>query len=163
MIDAYVENEQDEIEISNEIAECIKRAVKTVMEYENRRFDAEAYITITDNERIRAINKEYRDKDAPTDVLSFPMLEFGENTDISELDKNPQTGMVILGDIVISAEKAAAQAEEYGHSFLREIAFLTIHSMLHLLGYDHEKGAEDERIMRDKEKDILKLMGISRN
>ena len=114
-------------------------------------------VTFTDNDGIREINKEYRDIDKETDVLSFPMTDEGE-----EFTVNPETGCKMLGDIVISVEKALAQAEEYGHGFKREIAFLTVHSMLHLLGYDHEKSEEEEKEMFGKQEIVLEALGLGR-
>ena len=115
-----------------------------------------------DNEEIRRLNKEFRQKDAATDVLSFPMLEFDKNGDIIDADYDVDDGEIVLGDIVISAERALSQAEEYGHSFLREVTFLVVHSMLHLLGYDHVASEEEETRMRQKQTDILNQMGITR-
>ena len=165
MTDVYIENKQDKFEITEEITECIKKVISAAADYEKCGFDAEVDVTITDNENIRALNRTYRDKDAPTDVLSFPMLEFDEDMNIidSEFDMDMENESIILGDIVISAERAAEQAEEYGHSLIREIGFLTAHSMLHLLGYDHELSEEQDKIMRKKEQDILNSLGITRD
>ncbi len=165
MTDVYIENKQEKFEITEEITECIKKVAAAVMDYEKCAFDAEVDVTITDNENIRSLNKTYRDKDAPTDVLSFPILEFDEEGNIieSEFDVDFENENIILGDIVISAERAAQQAEEYGHSLIREIGFLTAHSMLHLLGYDHELSEEQDKIMRQKERDILTSLGITRD
>lgn len=103
-----------------------------------------------------------RNIDRVTDVLSFPMLYFDENGDIIDSDFDMDGENIMLGDIVISAERAKSQSEEYGHSFRREMAFLTVHSMLHLLGYDHVDNPEGERIMFAKQEDILNLLGITR-
>lgn len=157
-----IENEQDEIEISEEILGTIKTVVEASLEYENCDFDAEVSVTIVDNGQIRDINRENRDIDAPTDVLSFPMLYFDENGDIIDSEFDMEENYILLGDIVISAEKAREQAEEFGHSFRREIAFLTVHSMLHLLGYDHVDDPEGERIMFAKQEAILEKLGITR-
>ena len=119
-------------------------------------------MTITDKNEIRALNREHRNKDSVTDVLSFPMLEFDENGNITDCDYDFDDDYVVLGDIVICAQRAMEQAEEYGHSFVREIAFLTIHSMLHLLGYDHENNTDMEQIMFKKQEEILSQMGIIR-
>mgnify|MGYP004504643039 CR=1 FL=1 len=115
-----------------------------------------------DNEEIQRINKEFRNKDAVTDVLSFPMLEFDEDGNAEDCDFDFDGEEAVLGDIVISAERAAEQAKSYGHSFKREIAFLTVHSMLHLLGYDHVTSEEDEKVMFTKQDEILKQLGITR-
>jgi len=157
-----IENEQDEIKINKEIEETIKTVIDASLLYENCDFDAEVSVTIVDNESIREINKETRDIDRPTDVLSFPMLYFDENGDIIDSDFDMDGDVLVLGDIVISAERAKEQAEEFGHSFRREIAFLTVHSMLHLLGYDHVDDPEGERIMFAKQEEILDKLGIKR-
>lgn len=132
------------------------------MEYENCDFDAEISVTICDNEQIQEINNEQRGIDKPTDVLSFPMLEFDENGDALGCDFDMDGELVMLGDIVISMERAKEQAEEFGHSLKREVAFLTVHSMLHLLGYDHVTSEEDEKVMFQKQDEILDLLGITR-
>lgn len=157
-----IENEQDEIKISKEIEEIIKTVIDASLAYENCDFDAEVSVTIVDNEAIREINKETRNIDRPTDVLSFPMLYFDENGDIIDSDYDMDGDVLVLGDIVISAERAKEQAEEFGHSFRREIAFLTVHSMLHLLGYDHVDDPEGEKIMFAKQEEILDKLGITR-
>ena len=109
-----------------------------------------------DNEQIRELNRDYRNKDAATDVLSFPLGEDGV------YDKNEETGALLLGDIVISVERAKEQAEQYGHSLERELGWLTVHSMLHLLGYDHETGEEEARDMRAREEAVLTSLGLTR-
>ena len=157
-----MENNQDRQEVSEEIEKIIKVAVIESLKYENCDFDAEVSVTIVDNDEIRSINAETRNIDAVTDVLSFPMCYFDENGDIIESDYDMDGENIVLGDIVISAERAKIQAEEYGHSFKREMAFLTVHSMLHLLGYDHVDDPEGERIMFAKQDEILNLMGITR-
>ena len=123
-------------------------------------------LTLTDDEGIRVINAEQRDIDAPTDVLSFPMLEFDTAGDLSaayEDDTNfdPDSGALLLGDIVINVDRVKSQALEYGHSEKREYAFLVCHSMLHLCGFDHMEEA-DEAVMTEKQKIILEGMGITR-
>ncbi|MBQ7986652.1 MAG: rRNA maturation RNase YbeY [Clostridia bacterium] len=157
-----IENEQNAVKISEEIENTIKKVIDASLEYENCDFDAEVSVTIVDNEAIREINNETRNIDAPTDVLSFPMLYFDENGDIIDSDFDMDGDVLVLGDIVISAERAKSQAEEFGHSFLREIAFLTVHSMLHLLGYDHVDDPEGEKIMFAKQEQILDKLGIKR-
>lgn len=162
MIRLLIENEQEKEDISEEVKKLVKRAIEHSLEFEECDFDAEVSVTFVDNEEIRVINRENRDIDKATDVLSFPMLEFDENGDIidSEYDMNEE--YLMLGDIVISAERAREQSIEYGHSFEREIAFLTVHSMLHLLGYDHVNSEEEEKIMFDKQEKILTELGITR-
>ncbi|MCL2108909.1 MAG: rRNA maturation RNase YbeY [Oscillospiraceae bacterium] len=141
----------------------IEKACKAVLQAENIDYDTEVSILLTDNAEIRTLNREFRGKDAPTDVLSFPMNELlpGQAREIfNELVKNPENGCVILGDIVINAELAEVQAREFNHSREREIAFLATHSMLHLLGYDHENDEAGEKIMRQKQTEILDSIGL---
>ena len=157
-----MENEQSAVEITPEIEAVLKKAIEASLEYENCDFDAEVSVTITDNEHIRGLNKQHRNIDRATDVLSFPMLYFDENGDITDSEYDMDGGNILLGDIVISAERAAEQAKEYGHSFKREMAFLTVHSMLHLLGYDHVDSEEDEKIMFAKQDGILNKLGLTR-
>ncbi len=117
----------------------------------------EVNVTFVDNEQIRELNKNFRNKDKSTDVLSFPL---GEN---GMFDLNPETDCFQLGDIVISMETAIEQAKSYGHTLEREVAFLTVHSMLHLLGYDHEEGGLEEMRMRAKEEEVLEGLGLARD
>ena len=163
MIDLLIENEQEKQEISEEIIRTIEKVCEETLKFEECDFDAEVSITFVDNEEIRRLNKEFRNKDSATDVLSFPILEYDENGDIVDADFDFDEDYVMLGDIVISAERAMEQAIEYGHSFLREIAFLCVHSMLHLLGYDHVDSEEDEKIMIQKQKQILERLNITRD
>jgi probable rRNA maturation factor len=139
----------------------INDAAKAVLESENIAQDVEVSVTITDDEGIKGLNREYREKDMPTDVLSFPMLEFDEKGKISALSGDYDGDSVLLGDIVISLERAKTQAAEYGHNIEREIGFLTAHSMLHLLGYDHET-PEEEAVMIKKQESVLKNIGLER-
>lgn len=161
------DNRQEKIDFSESIKGLIFEAVEASLKYEGFREEYELSVVITDNVGIREINREFRDIDRETDVLSFPMLEFEEGYseegefEIDFEDKNPETGAVVLGDIVLSLEKAATQSREYGHSIEREVGFLIVHSCLHLLGYDHENG-EDRNIMREKEEKILIEMGLTR-
>lgn len=163
MIQFLMENAQEKEEITEEIKSTVLKCIEKTMEYENCDFDAEVSVTFVDNEEIREINRMERDIDKATDVLSFPMLEFDENGDIINSDFDFNEDFVLLGDIVISAEKAKEQAEEYGHSFIREVAFLTVHSMLHLLGYDHINSIEEEKVMFKKQDEILNLLNITRD
>lgn len=122
----------------------------------------EAYVTLTDNDGIRKINMEHRGIDMPTDVLSFPLIEYSDGKPhIEPGDIDPESGRAFLGDIVISVDRALEQAQTYGHSGEREFAFLAVHGMLHLLGYDHES-KEDEETMFSVQEDILEEMGLSR-
>lgn len=163
MAELITENEQNKIEFTPQMQELMQKVCDAALEYEGCDFDAQISITLTDDEGIREINREHRDIDRPTDVLSFPMLEFDENGDIIDNEfEYDEDGRIMLGDIVISLERAAAQAEEYGHSPQRELAFLCVHSMLHLLGYDHVNSAEEEAVMFGKQEDILGTLGITR-
>ena len=145
-------------ELPNE-EKLIKEVVSRVLEEEKVLPEVDVYITLTNNEEIHKINKEYRDVDRPTDVLSFPMYETDEiaglkNDTDDEIEK-------ILGDIIVSIEKVREQAEEYGHSFERELAYLVTHGMLHLLGYDHMI-EEEKAVMRKREEEILETLNITR-
>ena len=133
----------------------MRRSVTAALEYEGFYNDAEVSVTFTDNEGIRALNSEFRGIDKETDVLSFPLTDF-EGGDEPPADEPS----IMLGDIVISLEKAAAQAQEFGHSFERECAFLCVHSMLHLLGYDHVNSEEEDAEMRRRQSEILESMGL---
>ena len=147
-----ITNDQDKLLFPVAYRTLIRRAVKTALKSEGFDRPAEVSVTIVDNETIHEINLEHRGIDRPTDVLSFPM--FDEDFDDGEA--------CVLGDIVISLEKAKGQAESYGHSLEREIAFLTVHSVLHLLGYDHEEGKAEESEMFEKQETILEAMGLTR-
>jgi len=147
-----ITNDQDKLPFPVAYRNLIRSAVKTALKSEGFDRAAEVSVTIVDNEEIHAINLEHRSIDRPTDVLSFPM--FDEDFDDGEA--------CVLGDIVISLEKAKEQAESYGHSLEREIAFLTVHSVLHLLGYDHEEGKAEESEMFAKQENILEAMGLTR-
>ena len=161
MTEIILENEQDKLKIDEGITDTIKAVIIKTLEEEECDFEAEVSVTIVDMAKIREINRSERNIDAPTDVLSFPMLEFDEKGDIVDPEFDMDGDKLLLGDIVICAEKAAEQAEEYGHSFRREIAFLTVHSMLHLLGYDHME-KEEEAVMFARQEEILDKMGITR-
>ncbi len=155
----YFSNSQKIKKITPELKRLMKSAVSFTLSMENFDKSAEVSISFVDNEQIHALNREYRNCDKPTDVLSFPMLD-GEDSDG---DTDPYNDSVILGDIVISTEKAQEQAEAYGHSFEREAAFLCVHSMLHLLGYDHENSEEEDRLMQEKQEEVLEKLGLPRN
>ena len=135
----------------------IRKACNATLEFEKFGNSAEVDVTLVDDEEIREINNEQRKIDSSTDVLSFPL---GEN---GKYDANPKTGALMLGDIVISVEPALKQADLYGHGLEREIAFLTVHSMLHLLGYDHVNGGMEQAIMREKEEAVLDALGLAIN
>lgn len=132
----------------------VRRCCNAVLRMEKFPYSAEISVTFVDNHEIRKLNAEYRNKDIETDVLSFPM---GEN---GVYDENHATGAKILGDVVISIPKALEQAQLYGHSFEREVGYLTVHSVLHLLGYDHENGGLERVRMREKEEYVMDELGL---
>lgn len=152
-----ISNNQTQVKIPVGIRLLVRRCCHAVTEYEGFNDDFEVSVSFVDDETIHKLNLEHRNIDRSTDVLSFPL---GEN---GKYDLNHETGAYLLGDIVISLETACRQAEVYDHSLEREVGFLTVHSMLHLLGYDHEKSSLEERIMREKEEAILGNLGISRD
>ena len=135
----------------------IRKACNATVNYEKLESDCEVDVSLVNDSIIQKMNKEFREIDASTDVLSFPL---GEN---GVYDINPETNALMLGDIVISVEHALAQADKYGHSIEREIAFLTVHSMLHLLGYDQVNGGLEQALMREKEESILEALGLAIN
>lgn len=147
--------------------EIIRDVVLAVLDYEGCPYEAEVNVVVTDNQEIQKMNRQYRGIDAPTDVLSFPMLEFTAPSDFSHVEEeyedcfNPESGELMLGDIILSVDKIREQAENYGHSQTRELAFLVAHSMLHLCGYDHEEEREREEMER-KQREILELRGYKR-
>ena len=153
----YVKNNQTEVKVPVGIRLLIRRCCQAVLATEKFKYDAEVSVSFVSNEEIKSLNSVYRHKDSVTDVLSFPLTSDGEY-EISQ-----ESGFVMLGDVVISLETAVKQSQNYGHSLEREIGFLTVHSMLHLLGYDHETSPLDERIMREKEESVLEKLGISRD
>lgn len=152
-----IKNDQTSVKIPSGIRLLIRRCCHAVLISEGFTQNAEVSVSFVSNQEIRKLNKSYRQKDSVTDVLSFPLTSEDGRVEI-----NTETGAVLLGDIVISIETAVKQANIYGHSLSREIGFLTVHSMLHLLGYDHETSPLDERIMREKEESVLDKLGISR-
>ncbi len=156
-IKVIITNDQNVIRIPTGIRMLIRRCCNAVLVTEQFKGSAEISVTIVDDAAIHQLNLTHRNIDKPTDVLSFPL---GEN---GVYDINNDTGAQMLGDIVISIEHAYKQAELYGHSIDREIAFLTVHSMLHLLGYDHEHGGLELVHMREKEEAVLTQLGLVRN
>lgn len=160
MVEFITEYETDEVLPEESINE-LNAVCCEIMKNEECNFDAQISLTFTDNEGIREINREYRDTDRATDVLSFPMIEFGEEEEDAEYET--ENGFVLLGDIVISVERAKEQATEFGHSLRRELAFLTAHSMLHLLGYDHVDDSEGEKMMIEKQDNALNALGLTRD
>lgn len=149
------ENAQDKITITDGLSDLVYRSVLETLRSEDIDFDCEVSLTYTDNDGIRELNRAHRNKDAATDVLSFPMFD-PETEEIYALDGAPAE----LGDIVISLERAKEQAEEFGHSFERETAFLCVHSVLHLLGYDHERSEEEDILMREKQRAVMHTLGL---
>ena len=153
-IRVIITNRQKQVRIPTGVRMLIRRCCHAVLQLEDFPDSAEISVSFVDNDQIREMNRQYRDKDSVTDVLSFPM---GEN---GRYDVNHETGAKILGDIVISVPKAVEQARTYGHSLEREIGFLTAHSVLHLLGYDHEDGGLARVRMREKEERVMRELGL---
>ncbi len=152
-IRVVITNKQKKVKIPTGMRMLIRRCCNAVLKLEQFEGSAEISVTFVDNEEIRKLNLQYREKDAPTDVLSFPL---GEN---GVYDIDPTTGAKMLGDVVISMEKAVDQAALYGHSLQREVGYLTAHSVLHLLGYDHQTGLEKVH-MREKEELVMDQLGL---
>ena len=148
----------------DEEADLIMCAARAAFDLVSFPFDAQIDVTLTDDEGIRQINRDERGIDRATDVLSFPMLDFdeGEYRGAPEVDRDPDSGVFFLGDVLISLERARAQAEEYGHSVERECAYLMVHSVLHLLGFDHMDEAEQKAAMRAQEEKALAAIGLER-
>ena len=153
----YFENDQELINIHYNLKMLIRRTILETLDYEGMENDVEVSVTFTDDEGIRELNNKFRKMDKPTDVLSFPLFDYNGESEEPAFDELANN----LGDIVISLERAMAQANEFGHSFEREVAFLTAHSMLHLLGYDHETSEEDEADMRRRQSEIMERLGLS--
>ena len=153
-IRVIISNRQKQVRIPTGVRMLIRRCCHAVLQLEDFPDSAEISVSFVDNDQIREMNRQYRDKDSVTDVLSFPM---GEN---GRYDVNHETGAKILGDIVISVPKAVEQARTYGHSLEREIGFLTAHSVLHLLGSDHEDGGLARVRMREKEERVMRELGL---
>ncbi|MDL2324462.1 rRNA maturation RNase YbeY [Ruminococcaceae bacterium OttesenSCG-928-A16] len=152
----YITNQQKQVKIPSGLRILIRRSCNAVLELENFEGPAEVSVTFVDNAEIAKLNEQYRKNPNPTDVLSFPLGEKGI------YDKNRETDAAMLGDIVISMEKAVEQAHIYGHTLQREVAFLTVHSMYHLLGYSHEAGGIEAVHMREKEENTLIKLGLPR-
>lgn len=162
----YAENETD-IDFGFDYEKQFQIVAEAILEQEACPYEAEISLLVTDENTIRDINLENRNIDKATDVLSFPMVHFEQPSDFWDLEEreedcfHPETGELLLGDIVICAEKVLAQAEEYGHSILREFSFLIAHSVLHLCGYDHIS-EEDAKVIERKQKTILSALMIER-
>ncbi len=152
-LNVAINDNQETVKLPKGIRLLIRKSCCAVLKMENFEGSAEININLVDNNQIQELNKTHRDIDLPTDVLSFPL---GEN---GIYDINPETGAKMLGDVVISLEKAVQQAEDFSHSLQREIAYLTTHSVLHLLGYDHQDKIDKLR-MREKEEYVMKQLGL---
>ncbi len=164
---SYVENETL-VQFDFDSKEILDLVVEQILQEENCPYETQVSLLLTDNEGIHEFNKNYRQVDAPTDVLSFPMIPFENEADFSLVDDSeadffdPESGELILGDIIISVDRVREQAEKYGHSIKREFAFLVAHSMLHLCGYDHME-EEQAHIMEQKQEQALVALGITRD
>ena len=161
----HIEYETDK-QFGFDYESIINTVINAAMDYEECPYESEVEVTITDNNRIHEVNKEFRDIDRPTDVLSFPMVEYEAPGDFSILEESdewfhPETGELLLGDIMISVEKVKEQAAAYGHSEERELGFLVAHSMLHLCGYDHMED-EERKVMEERQEAILQTIGLVR-
>lgn len=155
-IEIFLSDEQEKLTPPEDMEQLIEMCTRAALEEEQIDEDAQVSVTLVDNEAIREINNEHRGIDKATDVLSFPL------GDEDSFDTDPETGAILLGDIMISLERAKEQAEEYGHSYRREVAFLITHSLFHLLGYDHVDSEEDEKLMFGKQDKVLEKLGITR-
>ena len=153
-VKVIITNKQKDVKLPSGLRMLVRRCCNAVLKTEGFPYSAEISVVFVNNEQIQELNKKHRGIDQPTDVLSFPI---GEN---GKYDINLDTDARILGDVVISVEKAEEQAKKYGHTIQREVGFLTVHSVLHLLGYDHEENIERLR-MREKEEGIMKQIGLS--
>ena len=163
---SYVENETG-TDLGLAVREIMDRVMEEVLEQERCPYEAQVNLLITDDEGIREFNRRLRNVDSPTDVLSFPMISFKKEADFSVVEEDeadffdPDSGELLLGDIIISADKVREQAEKYGHSLKRELAFLIAHSMFHLCGYDHMTEKEAQ-VMEQKQESVLARIGITR-
>ena len=162
MVRLIWDNEQEFIDITDDLIKTLTACMEQTLAFETFDKDAEVSLTFTDNSGIKERNRIARGIDKPTDVLSFPMLDYEADGTLEICDEDLSEGSVVLGDILISMEKAVSQSEEYGHSLKRELCFLTVHSMLHLFGYDHERSQEEEALMFEKQDEILNQLGITR-
>lgn len=164
---SYVENET-EAELPFDMQEVLERIMDAVMEMEHCTYETTVNLLLTDNAGIREYNKNYRGLDSETDVLSFPNIPFEHAGDFTPVESSevdcfdPDSGELILGDIILSVDRVLSQAHEYGHSVLREFAFLTAHSMFHLCGYDHVE-EQDAEVMERKQESVLEKLGITRD
>lgn len=164
----FVDNRQEKLEVSDKLVEELKKVIQFALKEEEVNMECEISLLFVDNEEIRAINNETRHIDRETDVLSFPMLEYKNKKVFKEMYKNYEFSQsdfdgdeLVLGDIVLSLEKALEQSKDFNHSFEREASYLVVHSILHLLGYDHMED-EDKVVMRKREEEILTKLNITR-
>lgn len=164
-----VDNEQNFVEVGEDLIEAVEETIAFTLKDQSVSYEGEVSVLLVDNETIREINRENRNIDKATDVLSFPMIDYEEGKTYADLYSDHSFGVeyfdgdaLVLGDIVISMEMAALQAKEYGHSLKREVCYLTVHSVLHLLGYDHMND-RDKNVMRDAEERILANLKITRD
>ncbi|WP_298837844.1 rRNA maturation RNase YbeY [Clostridium sp.] len=163
-----IDNRQNKIEVTKELETVIKDVIEYTLKEEKLLIDNEVSVIFIDNEEIKEINKKYRGIDKITDVLSFPMLNYPENKVFKEVYINHKFDesdlydeKLVIGDVALSLEKSKEQSEEFGHSFIRECAYLTVHSILHLLGYDHME-ENQKNIMRKREEEILNNFSLAR-
>lgn len=160
--EVFLENLQDKLPVDEELTKLIKTAVHACIQQADLNSGCEVGIMLVDNDRIREINREYRNIDSATDVLSFPIVEMEEGRVLSaEGDLDRDENLLVLGDIVISLERAERQAAEYGHSYVREVAFLTTHGAFHLLGYDHGNEQQEGKMLA-KQEEVLAVLGLAR-
>ena len=152
-----------EVDVPDGLEEQLTTVINAALTAEQVGIPCEVNILVTDDAAIHEINLDMRNVDRPTDVLSFPMFELAPGEKPGEKDADPATGLVPLGDMVLSLERAKAQAEEFGHSVEREVSYLAVHSVLHLLGYDHMDEGEMKAQMRGREEAILTTLGITRD
>lgn len=164
----FIDNRQNNIEVTDEYVKILEQIIDYALREEKVFIDYEISVIFVDNNEIKRLNKEYRNIDKDTDVLSFPMLEYSSQkvfkdiySDFNFTEEYLDEGRLVLGDIALSVEKAMDQSIEYGHSFIRELSYLTLHSVLHLLGYDHMEETE-KSIMRKREEDILNRFKVNR-
>lgn len=156
-VKVYISNRQNEVKVPTGIRLLIRRCCSAVLAMEKFEGLAEVSVSFVSSEEIKQLNKQYRGRDIETDVLSFPL---GEN---GIYDKNNETGAYMIGDIVICMKRALEQANCFGHTINREVGYLTVHAMLHLLGYDHEQGGIQAVHMREKEESVMSRIGLSRD
>ncbi|NJD01886.1 MAG: rRNA maturation RNase YbeY [Ruminiclostridium sp.] len=161
LYEVVLENLQDKLRVDEELVKLLEKAVIESIKLSDISIGCEVGITLVDDVRIKEINREFRNIDSATDVLSFPIAEMKEGTILSaEGDIDREENLLLLGDIVISLERAEKQAEEYGHSFTREVAFLATHGVFHLLGYDHMSEEQEEKML-EKQEEVLDVLGLA--